>query len=129
MIKRFWYYIVKQYRRLFNIQLPVPAADAEVLKTLHDVTVQSLLLYATEATKFHKNMSAAKTKHKIDLYQRKFNKIKPKFQDELARLLQIEQIMKDNGIKLEKSSNTDLQEILDAAEEAKEVEKTKRGTK
>jgi len=126
MIKEFWTSIVKQFRRLFKIQPPVPAADAEALKTLHDVTVQSLLMYATVATKYTKTIAEAKTNHKRDLYERKFNKIKPKFQDELARLLQIEQIMKDNKIKLEKSSNVKLQEILDTAEEA---ERIKRGIK
>lgn len=125
-MKKFWASIIKWFRRKFNIRPPIPAADAESLKILHGVTEQSLLIYATEATKITKIISEAKTNHKKDLYQRKFNKIRPKFQDELARLLQIEQIMKDNGIKLEKASNTALQEILDSAEE---VERKKRAEK
>ena len=117
MINRFWKYLVKQFRRLFRMQAPVPAADAEALKTLYDLTSQSLVAYAVEATGYQRSIAGAKTNHKKDFYGKKFKKVKAKFQDELQRLLQVEQILKDNKIKMQKSTNKQLLEILETAKQ------------
>ena len=62
-------------------------------------------------------MAEAKTTHKKDFYQRKFNKVKPKFQDELKRLYQLHHIMSLNGIEVGDVENDiiPLKEMAEAA--------------
>ena len=65
---------------------------------LYKLTNKSMLVYATTSMDNHDKSKKSKTKHKKDLYNRKFKKNRKRFQDELHRLNQIITIMNDNNI-------------------------------
>jgi hypothetical protein len=113
-----WHYYTHQLKKLLHIippTPPIPPEDVKVLKQVYLTTAAEVAIIAAQATRFQRNISEAKTKHKRDLYERKFNKIRPKFQDELIRLQQAKQILDDNGIIVEDSEHTALLEELGLA--------------
>lgn len=79
----------------------VPAEDAEVFRGLRSLALQSMSVLIREAEEIQTKIKESKTKPKKDLYTKRFNKVKNKFQDEVARLTQIEHTMKENGIPFE----------------------------
>lgn len=90
------FHLIKYW--LGNNDEPMPDEIKVVFNSLHELTQQSMMSYAQEANTFMVKRSAAGTRHSRRLYERKFNKVKKKFQDELQRLHQIETIMKENNI-------------------------------
>ena len=92
----------KLIKKWLKSDKPMPDEIKIVFRTLYELTNKSMLAYATEAVQYKQNAENAKTKHKADLYMRKFKKTRKKFQDELHRLNQTISIMKDNGIDIPK---------------------------
>lgn len=82
---------------------PIPDDEMAVLKISYITTSNIVADLAKQATVCKKNIAEAKNQHKRDFYNRKFDKIKPKFQDELQRLHQIKQILDDNNITVDDS--------------------------
>ena len=76
----------------------MPEEAKAAFRALYRLSQKTLAAYVAEADTLQKKIDAAKTAPKKNLYKRKFNKVKKKFQDELGRLNQIDQIMKDNNI-------------------------------
>lgn len=76
----------------------VPLEDAEVFRGLRSLALQSISVLVIEADELQGKIKESQTKPKKDLYTKKFNKVKEKFQDEIARLVQIEHTMKENNI-------------------------------
>lgn len=77
---------------------PMPDEIKIVFRSLYELTNQSMIAYAVEFAKYRKDADEAKTKAKADLFMRKSNKTRKKFQDELSRLNQIKSIMDENKI-------------------------------
>jgi hypothetical protein len=72
-----------------------------MFRGLRGLALQSISLLVKDAEVIQTNINTAKTKPKRDFYHKKLNKVKIKFQDEVARLVQIEHTMKDNNIPFE----------------------------
>tara|TARA_S200002703_G_C3662152_1_gene203366 strand:+ start:237 stop:584 length:348 start_codon:yes stop_codon:yes gene_type:complete len=79
----------------------VPEEDAINFKRLFRLSANALAAYMVEANEYQLKLAEAKTKPKRDLYTKKFNKVRDKFQDELHRLNQLNHIMKENDISLD----------------------------
>jgi hypothetical protein len=112
-----WHYYLHQAKKLFRIipqTPPIPEEDAKALKQVYLATAAQVADLASLATRYQKNIREG-SKHKQDFYTRKFDKLRPKFQDELIRLQQAKQILDDNGIIVEESEHTELLEELGLA--------------
>ena len=90
--------VLKKLLRIIPKNPPVPDQDKEALLELHRLTSLSVRQYLKEAKQFQEMAKNAKTSYKKEYYGKKFLKLRPKFQDELTRLHQIEHILKENGI-------------------------------
>lgn len=96
-----WYSLaLSKFKRLIYKNKPIPDADSLALQEVYSATELMVANLSAEATKFMKNMKEAKTQHKKDFYQRKFDRIKPKWQDEVNRLFQMKHILDENNIPL-----------------------------
>ena len=73
-----------------------------VFSSIHELTQKSMMAFAQEANGHMVKGKESGTRHGRRLYERKFAKVKKKFQDELQRLHQIESIMKENKIDIPK---------------------------
>jgi hypothetical protein len=76
----------------------LPEEDIANFRKLYQLSNETIGSYMHTAAKLQDNIKTAKTSYKVDLYTKKFKKIKEKFQDELARNIQLETFFKDNGI-------------------------------
>lgn len=88
----------------------VPKEDGDMFRGLRVLALQSMTNLLKQANEFQQKINESKTKPKKDLYTKKFNKIKVKFQDEIARLAQIEHTMKINNIPFEVEDELEEQE-------------------
>lgn len=95
-VKSLW----KKILRYWYKNEPVPQADADALIATYIATENIVSKLAMEATRYTQHIANAKKPHTKDLYKRKFSKIRPKFQDELARLTQLDHVLKENNITL-----------------------------
>ncbi len=85
----------------------VPESDAEVFRGLRSLALQSISLTVKDAEAIQVKLNNSKTKPKKDFYHKKLSKVKARFQDEVARLVQIEHTMKLNDIPFEAPEVTD----------------------
>jgi hypothetical protein len=76
----------------------LPEEDIANFRKLYQLSNETLGSYMHTSVKLQGNIKTAKTSYKVDLYTKKFKKLKEKFQDELARNIQLETFFKDNGI-------------------------------
>lgn len=95
----------------------LPEEVVENFKRLFKLTANSLALYAKEANDYQNKIHESKTKPKKDLYQKKFNKVKQKFQDELARAIQLKHIIDENNISLDDEDKEIVENIIGEQEE------------
>lgn len=79
----------------------VPVEDGDMFRGLRALALQSMAGLITQAEEYQQKINDSKTAPKRKLYTKKFNKVKAKFQDEIARLAQIEHTMKENDIPFE----------------------------
>ena len=84
-----------------SIEEEVPQEDGEVFRGLRSLALQSMAILIKEAEELQTKIKESKTNPKRDLYTKKFNKVKTNFQDEVARLAQLEHTMKENDIPFE----------------------------
>ena len=80
--------------------IDMPEQERKVFAQLYKLSQKTLAAYAIEADGFRVNAEKAKTKHKRDLYQRKFNNVKKKFQEELTRFHNLQTIVDTHGIEI-----------------------------
>lgn len=73
-------------------------AEMAHFKRAYRLTVNSMAILVRDANELQTKIAESKTAPKKELYTKKFNKVKEKFQDELARMVQLEHILKENGI-------------------------------
>lgn len=108
MLKQFWHYLCALFFNKNNENSPtpesIPVDDVKALKDLYALSSESLRQHAIDATRYIRVINSSKTDHKRKLYQGKFNRTKRKFQDEISRLIQLEEIFKTNGIVMEVES-------------------------
>ena len=86
----------------------IPDEDLEQFKRAYRLTLNSMALFVREAQANQTKMAKSKTKPKLDYYTKKFKKNREKFQDELKRLIQLEHILKTNGVDVSKIEAEDL---------------------
>ena len=78
--------------------IDMPEAERQAFKQLYLLSQKTLALYMSEADGFMTKSKEAKKKHTRDLYQRKFNNTKAKFQEELGRFNNLQAIVDEHGI-------------------------------
>jgi|AntRauTorcE11897_2_1112592.scaffolds.fasta_scaffold00078_94 putative cell wall-binding protein len=76
----------------------VPEEDLVQFKRAYRLTLNSMAILVKEANGHQNKLNTATTTPKRNLYKNKFDKTKVKFQDELKRLVQLEHILKTNGV-------------------------------
>jgi hypothetical protein len=76
----------------------LPEDEINAFRQLYKLSNETLGMHMHNAAKLQANIKTAKTAYKVDLYTKKFKKLKEKFQDELARNIQLETFFADNGI-------------------------------
>ena len=82
----------------------MPEMERMAFAQLYKLSQKTLALYAKEADEYLTKAKEAKTNHKRDLYQRKFNNVKTKFQDELGRFNNLNSIIEEHGIDVSEKS-------------------------
>lgn len=95
----------------------VPLNDANQFRHLFRLSSNILANLTKEAMTYQMEISNAKTKPKVDLFTKKFNKVKVKFHDEFHRLHQIKHIMEVNDISFEDSEFTEKDKPIEGDEE------------
>lgn len=96
-------------------------ADLDQFKRAYRLTLNSMALIVKEANDFQNKLNVATTKPKKDLYAKKFKKTKSKFQDELTRLIQLEHILKENGVDVKELEK---EPVASAEEQVREFKTT-----
>ena len=80
--------------------IDMPDTERKAFIQLYKLSRKTLALYAAEADGHLKKRDSAKTKHKADLFDRKFNNVKKKFQEELGRFNALQNIVDEHGIEI-----------------------------
>jgi len=78
--------------------IDMPDAERDAFAQLYKLSKQTLALYMSEADDYMSKSKEAKTHHKRDLYKRKFNNTKKKFQAELGIFNNLQGIVDDHNI-------------------------------
>lgn len=79
-----------------DVDMPDP--ERKVFKQLYKLSKQTLALLMAEADGYMSKSKEGKTKHKRDLFKRKFNNTKKKFQAELGIFNNLQSIVDDHDI-------------------------------